>query len=191
MNGTNRWLWRWRSSPLRRPEDLVEAWIVLLVWLVMAVGGATAAAVTVRGAEAALDQQRTLLQPVRAVLGTDAPRVFDATGQTGALAQGQVRWTAPDGTSRTGHTLVEAGLKAGTPVTVWEDSQGRLALSRPTGQAEGDAGAALFGAGAALAVAAPVYGAGALARARLDRRRLARWEQEWDLVGPQWGPRAG
>ncbi|MFJ4687228.1 hypothetical protein [Streptomyces sp. NPDC088789] len=190
MNGTTRW-WRWRSNPLRRPEDIVEAWVVLLVWLIVTVGGGAVAAVTVHGVEHALAEQRALRQPVRAVLVTDGPRAPGTTAQAGGAVRGQVRWTAPDGTPRTGHTLVDAGLRAGARVTVWEDPRGRLALFPPSSPAEGRAEAALFGAGAALAVAAPVYGAGAFARSRLDRRRLARWDREWDLVGPRWGPRAG
>ncbi|WP_229882308.1 hypothetical protein [Streptomyces alanosinicus] len=60
-----------------------------------------------------------------------------------------------------------------------------MAPSKPTGRAEGDVEASLFGAAAALAVAAPAYGAAALARARLDRRRMARWDREWDAAEPR------
>jgi hypothetical protein len=141
-------LWRWRSNPLRRHEDVVEAWVVLTVWVVVAVAGAFAGLVTARSAEHEFAQQRAHRHTVRA-------------------------------------------LKAGAPVTVWLDDRGRLTLSPPTGRVEGHVEAALFGVSAVLAVAAPVLGAGAFARARLDRRRMARWDREWDLVGPQWGPRTG
>ncbi|MFS4092963.1 hypothetical protein [Streptomyces sp. AF1A] len=184
-------LWRWRSNPLRRHEDVVEAWVVLTVWVVVAVAGAFAGLVTARSAEHEFAQQRAHRHTVRAVLAADAPHGISGAWSTDGRVQGSVRWTAPDGTPRTGRTLVDGGLKAGAPVTVWLDDRGRLTLSPPTGRVEGHVEAALFGVSAVLAVAAPVLGAGAFARARLDRRRMARWDREWDLVGPQWGPRTG
>ena len=109
MSTTKR-LWRWRSNPLRRHEDVVGAWGVLTVWVTVAVAGAAAGLVTARGAEHEFAEQRAHRHAVRAVL---------------------------------------------------------------------------------VAVAALVFGAGAFARARLARRRMARWDQEWDSVWPQWGPKTG
>ncbi|MEU5439877.1 Rv1733c family protein [Streptomyces griseofuscus] len=188
MSTTKR-LWRWRSNPLRRHEDIVEAWVVLTVWVIVAFAGAVAGLVTARSAEHEFAEQRR--HAVRAVLVAEAPHGVTADRQIDGRVRGSVRWAAPDGIPRSGQTLVDGGLKAGASVTVWQDDQGRLALSQPTGRAEGHVEAALFGAAAALAVAAPVFGASAFARARLDRRRMARWDQEWDLVGPQWGPKTG
>ncbi|MEV7130047.1 hypothetical protein [Streptomyces sp. NPDC093260] len=190
MSATKR-LWRWRSNPLRRHEDIVEAWIVLTVWVIVAVAGAVAALMTARAAEHEFAEQRAHRHAARAVLLADAPRGTTADWSGDGRVRGSVHWTAPDGTPRSGQTPVDSGLKAGASVTVWQDAQGRLTLSPPTSRAEGHVEAALFGAAAALASAAPVFGAGACARARLDRRRMARWEQEWDLVGPQWGPKTG
>lgn len=184
-------LWRWRSSPLRRREDVVEAWLVLAVWIVVVVGGAVAGVVTARAAGDVFAAQRAHRHPVRAVLLADAPYGATAAWPAGGLVRAPVRWTAPDGTPRTGDTLVDSGLKAGAGVVVWEDDQGGLAPSRPANPTEGAIEAALFGTAAALAVAAPVYGAGALGRAWLDRRRMARWDREWNLVEPRWGHRTG
>ncbi|MBV2357644.1 hypothetical protein KUM39_25325 [Streptomyces sp. J2-1] len=189
--GTTKRLWRWRSNPLRRHEDVVEAWVVLTVWVIVAVAGAFAGLVTARGAEHEFAEQRAHRHAVQAVLLTDAPHDVTAHWSTDGRVRGSVRWTAPDGTPRSGQTLVDGGLKAGALVTVWQDDQGRLALSPPMSSAEGHVEAALFGAAAALAVAAPVFGAGVFARARLDRLRMAHWDQEWDRVGPQWGPKTG
>lgn len=184
-------LWRWRSNPLRRLEDVVEAWIVLALWVIVLIGGAAAALVTARSAEHEFAQQRAHRHPAGAVLLADTPQVVAGGWSTDGRVRGSVRWTAPDGTSRTGHALVDGGLTAGARVTVWQDDRGRLTLSQPTGRAEGHIEAALFGAAAALAAAAPAAVAGAVARARLDRRRLAHWDQEWDLMGPLWGPKTG
>ncbi|MGW4561142.1 Rv1733c family protein [Streptomyces sp. NPDC004561] len=187
--GTTKRLWRWRSNPLRRHEDVVEAWIVLVTWLVVVVAGAVAALAAVSGTEHEFAQQRAHRRPVAAVLLADAPRSVTGDWSTKGRVQGSVRWTAPDGISRTGHTLVDESLKAGARVTVWQDDHGRLMLSPPTGRTQGHVEAALFGAAAALAVAAPVVGAAVMARVRLDRRRMAHWDHEWELLGPQWGPK--
>ncbi|MEU2716638.1 hypothetical protein [Streptomyces sp. NPDC007205] len=150
--GTTQRKWRWRSNPLRRQEDVVEAWIVLIVWTPALVGGALAALVTAGAAEDQYAEQRAHRHAVRAVLLADSPHGVTAD---------------------------------------WSTDGRRLLLSPPMGRAEGHVEAGLFGAAAALAVAAPVFGAGAVTRAWLDRRRPAHWDQEWDLVGPQWGPRTG
>ena len=39
----------------------------------------------------------------------------------------KVRWSAPDGSTRTGRAEVDTGAKAGSAATVWNDSEGRLA----------------------------------------------------------------
>ncbi|MFF0041560.1 hypothetical protein ACFYRG_35935 [Streptomyces mirabilis] len=173
-------MWRWRSNPLRRHEDIVEAWIILAVWIIAVVGGATAGLMTARAAGELFAQQQTQRHPVYAVLRSDT--LGEGAWPTRGQVRAPVRWTAPDGTSRTERTLVDGGLKAGARVVVWQDDWGRL-TTQPTGRTEAAVEADLFGSAAALAVAAPALGAGALARARLDRRRIARWDREWDLVG--------
>ncbi|MET9087448.1 hypothetical protein ABZX77_37160 [Streptomyces sp. NPDC004237] len=180
----SRRLWRWRNNPLRRHDDLVEAWIVLAVYAGVAVGGTVAGAVTAQAADQVFAQQRAERRAVRAVLVTDAPK------GTAPDVMGSVRWTAPDGSARTGPTLVEAGLPAGSQVVVWQDGRGRL-VAEPPDAAEAGLEAAVLGAGAAGATAGVVLGAGAVARWRLDRRRIARWGREWDLVEPKWGHRTG
>ncbi|MQY36601.1 hypothetical protein SRB17_46030 [Streptomyces sp. RB17] len=184
-------LWRWRSNPLRRREDVVEAWLVLAVWIVVVAGGAVVGVLTARAAGDVFTAQRAHRHPVRAVLLADAPRDTAAAWPADGLVRATVRWTAPDGTTRTGDTLVDNGLRAGARLVVWQDDHGGLSPTKPTNPTEGAIEAALFGATAALAVAGPVYGAGVLGRAWLDRRRLARWDREWDLVEPRWGHRTG
>ncbi|MGW5283229.1 Rv1733c family protein [Streptomyces collinus] len=182
-------LWRWRRNPLRRREDVLEAWVVLAVWLVAVIGSAAAAVVTARAAGAEFAHQRADRHPVGAVLLADAPGGTSAARSSGGRVRVPLRWTAPDGSSRTGRAPVDSGLRAGARVVVWQDGQGRIAAGRPTGGADGVVQAGLFGAAAALAVAAPACLAGAAARAHLDRRRLTRWDREWERVGPYWGHR--
>ncbi|MEU6772298.1 hypothetical protein [Streptomyces sp. NPDC046759] len=190
MSGPSQ-LWRRRSSPLRRREDIVEAWLVLAVWIAMVVGGAVAGVMTARAAGEAFAQQRAHRHAVRAVLVADPRRGGGADWAVGGQVWAAVRWTAPDGTRRTGDTLVRSDLKAGARVVVWQDDHGRLTPAKPADPVESEMEAGLFGAAAFVAVALPVYGAGALGRVWLDRRRIAAWDREWNLVEPRWTHRTG
>lgn len=61
-------LWRWRSNPLRRHDDLVEAWVVLAIWLVMVIGGTLTGLLTAHAADASFSRLRHERHPVQAVL---------------------------------------------------------------------------------------------------------------------------
>ncbi len=184
---TKKRLWRWRGNPLRRRDDIVEAWIVLAVWTVIAVGGTLAGLVTAHAADQVFARQRAERHAVRAVLIVDVP---DAATSTTERALGKVRWTTADGTTHTNTTLVPAGKKAGARVTVWLDGRGEPATEPPSrGEAAVEAG--VLGTAAGLGLAGAVFGAGALVRWRLDRRRIDGWGSEWDLVGPSWSHKTG
>ncbi|MFI7497978.1 hypothetical protein ACIBVL_05590 [Streptomyces sp. NPDC049687] len=178
-------LWRWRDNPLRRRDDIIEAWIVLAVWTVLTAGGAAAGLVTAHAANEVFAGQRDEREPVRAVLLDDVPFAATAAGGTD-LRTATVRWEASDGSTRTSRTLVDSGLEAGSEVTVWQDGQGRLTAA-PPGSTEAAVESGVLGAAAATALSGLVLGAGKAARWRLDRRRVDEWGSEWDLVGPRWG----
>ncbi|MFK4105321.1 hypothetical protein ACI2L1_35705 [Streptomyces sp. NPDC019531] len=182
-------LWRWRSSPLRRHDDKVEAWIVLAMWMVIAVGGAIVGLVTAHACDNVLTRQRAERHSSSALLLTDVPGTASA-GASSDRALAKVRWTLPDGTARTGRTLVDTGQKAGAHVVVWLDAKGGL-TTEPPGPVEAGFEAALMGMAAALALAGGVYGVGAAARWRLDRRRIDAWGREWEQIGPRWCHRTG
>ncbi|MGF1240733.1 Rv1733c family protein [Streptomyces sp. 2-6] len=184
-----RLLWRWRRNPLRRRDDVVEAWIVLAMWTAIVIGGALVGTVVGRAVDRDFAAQRADRRPVRAVLLADVPRTT-STGNDVYRALAKVRWTAPDGAVRTGRTLLTPGPKAGATVTVWQDGTGAL-TTEPAGTGEARAGSVFFGASAAMALAALVHGAAALPRRRLDRHRSERWAAEWELVGPRWDQKTG
>ncbi|MFE6336424.1 hypothetical protein ACFVOK_24940 [Streptomyces sp. NPDC057798] len=184
--GTRKRMWRWRGNPLRRREDIVEAWIVLAVWVVAAVGGTLAGLATARTADAEFARQRGERHPVRAVLQADVPRATSASQTTNGQAEARIRWTDDNGTSRSGETLVMRGQKAGAEVVVWVDRRGDLA-GEPLSRTEAAVQAGVLGAAAALALTGVVVGAGAAAKWRLDRRRIEGWGREWESVGPEWG----
>ncbi|MGW4275200.1 DUF3592 domain-containing protein [Streptomyces seoulensis] len=182
-------LWRWRSNPLRRHDDVVEAWIILVMWVLVLVGGAIVWTVTYRAADREFAWQRADRHVAEAVLLTDAATGVSSVSDS-TRAPAKVRWAAPDGTVHTARTLVPSGLPAGARVTVWQDGRGTLTAA-PAKPAEAHSEAALFGTGASLGFAGLAYGTAALARWRLDRRRCERWGEEWDRVGPRWDQKTG
>ncbi|GAA0909682.1 Rv1733c family protein [Streptomyces thermoalcalitolerans] len=173
-------LWRWRDNPLRRREDVVEAWIVLVMLVVAVLGGALVGTVATRAIDQDLARQRADRHPVQAVLLTDTP---SSTPANSPRLTAMVRWTAPDGTVQTGRAPVDEGLRAGTTITVWQDDRGVL-VPPPPDPTEARVEAVLLGCAAALAFVGVTYAATALARRRLDRRRYDRWAAEWALIGP-------
>nr|WSY49998.1 hypothetical protein OG999_07510 [Streptomyces sp. NBC_00886]WSY51083.1 hypothetical protein OG999_13800 [Streptomyces sp. NBC_00886] len=183
-------LWRLRSNPLRRRDDIVEAWIVLIVWAVVAVGGTLAGLVTSHAADDVFAAQRTQRHSVRAVLLTDTPPPSSTAGGARNLIKANIRWTTADGTRRTGSTLVETGQKAGSKVVVWLNTAGNLTVEPPS-RTEATLESDFLGLTAALAFAGLAIGTGAVARYRLDRRRIDSWDTEWKLVAPTWGRKTG
>ncbi|WP_159401293.1 Rv1733c family protein [Streptomyces maremycinicus] len=128
---TTRWVWRWRSNPLRISMDRIEAWVGLLVAAGLVVSVPVAGLATtwaLAGPQSRIARQQAHERhPTAAVLVRAAP---GKPADAGALGPGsvkvQVRWTGPDGTARTGRTAVTAGQPAGTKIVVWTDTRGQL-----------------------------------------------------------------
>ncbi|MDQ0785597.1 hypothetical protein QFZ64_001094 [Streptomyces sp. B3I8] len=180
------WLWRWRRNPLRRRSDSVEAWVVLIAWTVTVAGGVLAGLAATHTVARTLARERAEWRPAVARLLENAP----ASAADGARVWARARWTAPDGSVRTGQARVQVGSARGTPVPVWTDTAGLL-VGKPPSAATAATRAALIGAltGAAAATV-PLVG-GRLLRGRLERRRLDRWDEDWARFGPAGGRTAG
>lgn len=103
----------------------------------------------------------------------------------GATVRAAARWTAPDGTTRTGDAQVKAGLKAGDRATAWTDDTGAL-RDGPLSPAEVETTAGLSGVLAAVGACAVLLTGSWVVRRRLDTRRAAGWEREWAEAGPHW-----
>lgn len=132
--------------------------------------------------------QRASSHRVRAVLLADAPGLL--SNGSGAQVRPSVpaRWTAPDGTSRTGEVPAAGHARAGSMVTVWIDRAGRLTLAPiQAGQAAGQA--ALAAAFTVSSLGLLLMCIGIVVRYRLDCRRMADLDAEWRAVGPQWSNR--
>jgi hypothetical protein len=180
-------------NPLRRGCDRAEAWIRLGVVVVFLVVGPLAAIAVGHWASdsgaAAGRAQAAAEHRTRAVLLGSAPAAsnYPMAGNSVA-AWVRARWTAPDGTSRTGDVQVTAGARAGDTVTVWSDASGTLA-GPPIGHAQILSRVITFVGVISAALAILLLSALWMTRRAIDRRRLAAWETGWSAVGPQWSRR--
>ncbi|TGN75775.1 hypothetical protein E5083_19210 [Streptomyces bauhiniae] len=190
FRGPRRWLWRWRRNPLRRRADVVEGWVLAGAWLLTLLAGTVAGLVTARAVEHDLARERAATHPMIAYVVTRAPGRSGARSSTGERVWAEVRWTAPDGSPRTGQVRVTPGAATGAPVAVWTDAYAHLA-NRPATPTEASVRAAFIGTLAATTAAAAPSAASRLLLIRLERHRLALWDTEWSRLGPQWGRKTG
>jgi hypothetical protein len=175
-------------NPLRRPSDLVEAWLLpaaVIMFLVLGPLLAGAAGSWVRAGNAAVQHEQrswhlvhaTLLQPVPGPMMTN-------DGLNSWLVWAPARWTA-DGTTHTGQVPAPSGSDAGRVVPVWLNRAGRVQVPPATAAQVGER-SSVAALTALTALAIVLAGLVLLIRRVLDRRRLAGWGAAWLSVGPQW-----
>jgi hypothetical protein len=154
--------------------------------------GAPLAALTAGQAAAASGSRAQHAQAgwhrVTAVLLRKAPASVNPMFEMALKPLVPARWTAPDGTSRTGEIHASANAAVGSTVPVWIDRSGRPVPS-PVQRSDVVDGIVLAASLAAGGVAAVLAVLGFLARWVLDRRRLAAWGARWAVTGPQWTDR--
>ncbi|MGW3204172.1 Rv1733c family protein [Streptomyces sp. NPDC001135] len=187
--------WRWRRNPLRRHSDLVEAWTVLIVTVLLFVVAPLAG---VAAGLRAHDEARTLAAAQRAerhqvralVIGDPPARVSGTQGDREHPYRAELRWTEPGKGARTAWARVPAGTRTGDTVAVWFDARGRN-VAPPADDAAVWQHAVTVGVCAAGGAAAVVLLGHAVERRIALRHRLAEWEREWARTGPRWTqPRA-
>ncbi|MEW2625881.1 hypothetical protein [Streptomyces sp. NPDC048106] len=183
--------WRWRRNPLRRRSDVVEAWTVLVVAVLLSVVaplvGVAAGLHAQDRAAAVAAAQRAARHQVRATVSGDPPVV---RVERGRLPRAEVRWTEPGKGTRTTWARVPAGTRAGETVSVWVDSRGHAVAAPAAGRAVVRHAVAV-GACAAACAAGVVFLGHTVARRIALRHRLAEWERAWARTGPRWTqPRA-
>ncbi|WP_030265601.1 Rv1733c family protein [Streptomyces violens] len=185
------WLVRLRRSPLRRPTDLLQAWVGLALTLAV-LAGVPLAMLLVGNAvdhslqQAAKDHTRANHRTT-AVLLHPAPHHLEpgSDEEKATRYPVEVRFTDTNGRTRTGETKVRPGLPAKSTVQLWINGNGELtdppmAAGEIRSRAMGWAG--LAGAGVALTGVA----AYATVNRVLNRRRLADWERAWADTAPRW-----
>ncbi|WP_436318340.1 Rv1733c family protein [Streptomyces caniferus] len=102
----------------------------------------------------------------------------DSSGGGGGRPLTTVRWTAPDGTVRTGETTVAPGTKAGDRTTAWLDRQGSV-VRNPATPVDSFAESIAIGTVAASSTGLLFLGTERAGARLLNRRRYAQWEKEW------------
>ncbi|MEU2554569.1 hypothetical protein ABZ589_23275 [Streptomyces sp. NPDC013313] len=179
-------LWRWRHNALRRHSDAVEAWIVLGVWLLVLVGGALAGLLAAHSVDSDLAARRARAHPVAAVVtGVEPETPSAANGRDDGRVRATVRWTDAGGSVHRATARVLPNALAGTRLTVWADTAGRV-VPEPLSRTEAALQAGLTGILVGPLVGAAFWGGGRLLQAALLRRRLTEWDEEWKRVGPEW-----
>ena len=178
-------------NPLRRTVDRFQAAFTVVLAAAFLVAGPILAwcAGTAAYRDAVHDADRVGVEQFRvdAVVGRNAVAYYSIADGGGAWhLPVPARWTAPDGTPRTG-TIVSDSTRAGTVATVWTDRTGNIISGPPSA----DAAARGFGAGfgTAVGVAGLFTCCWLIVVGLLERRRLARWRTAWLQVEPQWSGR--
>ncbi|MFI2184433.1 hypothetical protein [Streptomyces sioyaensis] len=179
--------WRWQRNPLKRGTDAAEAGMLLVTAALIAVA-APAAGVAAAGAVGAASQRQSRESTtVSAVLTEDPPArigVRSADGP-GVRVHATVRWTAADGTVRTGETAVAPGLRAGDRTIARLDRHGSL-LRNPVTPGDAVAQSIALGVVAASATGLLLLGADKAGVILLNRRRYAQWEKDWEQADTEW-----
>ncbi|UKY47935.1 Rv1733c family protein [Streptomyces inhibens] len=180
----------WLRSPLKRGTDVAESWMLLATAVLIAVTAPAAGVAAASALDAASQRQSHEWRSVSAVLTEDPPArigVGSADGAGGRVLA-TVRWTATDGTARTGETAVPPGLRAGDRTTARLDRHGSL-LRNPVTPDDAVAQSIAVGIVAASGTGLLLFGADKAGVALLNRRRYAQWEKDWAETDSQWGHR--
>jgi hypothetical protein len=187
--------WRWRHNPLRRRSDVVEAWTVLVVAVLLFVvapltGVAAGLYAHDRAENLALTQRAERHRVHAVVVGSAAERLPTVQGDRDHPYRAQVRLTEPGKGMRTALARVPAGSRAGDVVTVWFDGQGR-GVAPPPNEVAVWQHTVTIGVCATAGAAGVVLLGHAVERRIALRHRLDEWEREWARTGPRWTqPRA-
>lgn len=186
---TSMWFTRLRHSLLpgrntvARPSDRVQAAVLLLVVLTSLVAGAGAVllGIGIHAGEAAKSREETASRyQTTAVLLADgpAPGAVGRTATPGESGPAKAFWVTRDGRRHTGEVDAPAGTVAGNEVPIWLDSTG-TPVDRPLTPIAAAVDATVIATGLWVGVVfllALAYGGVVVL---LNRRRLARWQQEW------------
>ena len=185
--------WRLRGlwpdrNPLRRAVDRVETVFVAGLAAAFLIGAPLVAVAAGQWSYATglrvERAQQSAWHQVPAVLLADAP----SRGYAGYQPQVRARWTARNGTQRSGDVYAPAGARAGRTVLMWADASGRL--TGPPLRHDQVRGQVVLTVLLALAVLGWLLaGTGVIARHTLQRRRLAAWDADWRVTEPRWTAR--
>jgi hypothetical protein len=170
---------------MKRTSDRVEflsRLLLVLALLTALPAGLVVGGTTTAGLRALADEQAATRQQVGATLLSDVP---DDGGLHPRKVPAPAVWTAPDGGSRTGDVGAPAGARAGSPVEIWMDRDGRV-TEAPLTDSEITGQGVVLGALTFLGLVIAGTSSHLLVLWGLERRRLRRWEAGWAAVEPLW-----
>jgi hypothetical protein len=177
------------DNPLRRPADRVDAWLRLATAILILTAVPVTAIIAGQTADHLFSRQAQAQQAadhlVGAVLTQNARASsidpYAAVPDTWVTA----RWTAPDGTARSGQVLAPIGSFAGAAVPIWVSASGAVA-DPPARHADVVAEVAVTMMLTSITLTGLLLGIQAVAHHFLDRRRFRSWDAEWRSIGPLW-----
>jgi hypothetical protein len=178
-------------NSMRRPSDRIESAVFTLVLILAIIAlplGIHVGHTVFENQSRLATEQAARTQQTDAVLLEAAPSGAIVPGEyQGAATRPSVlaQWRAPDGSQHFGMVEANFGAGVGARVPVWIDNAGALTNAPATSlQIHVRATVLGFAAGIGwLAVLALIQRA---FRWSLDRRRLARWGEEWATVERVW-----
>ncbi|MEV6566922.1 Rv1733c family protein [Streptomyces kronopolitis] len=179
--------WRWRDNPLKRGTDVAESWLFLATAVLIAVATPAAGVAAASTLDTSSPRPGHEWHSVSAVLTGDPPARIgvDPASATGGRVHATVRWTAEDGTVRTGETAVAPDLRTGDRTTAWVDRHGTL-LRDPSTPEDAVAESIAVGIVAASGTGLLLIGANKAGIILLNRRRYAQWEKDWAESDFRW-----
>lgn len=174
------------SNPLRRRTDWFETIAFIGVVLATAVSLTLTMIVSDAAKNEKMEQVRAE-QATRHQVGATVIEPLHDDQRHGGTAK--VRWGEP-GRETSAATHVGRPVAPNDTVTIWVDGDNRL-TTPPMSAATASHAAGSAGAAVLIVGALTITLCYASARWWINRRRMAAWEAEWAIVGPQWRRRAG
>jgi hypothetical protein len=178
-------------NSMRRPSDRVESAVfsLLLMLAIVAVPLGIHVGQTMFQTQSSYSVEQTQqAHQTTAVLLDNAPSGAVVPGQhQGVEAHPTVRaqWKAPDGSQHFGLVEANFGAGVGSSVPVWTDGRGEL-TEAPATSFQIHVRAAVLGISAGIGWLLALVAAHRALCWALDRRRLARWGEEWATVERVW-----
>jgi hypothetical protein len=179
-------LWPDRN-PLRRAADRAEFAVAALLLAAFLAGvPLTALAAAHWAAASGLRTERAQAgwHQVAAVLLRDAPASVGSQSFSVPWPQVPAQWASPAG-PRTGTVGAPPGATVGSTVEIWTDRSGGL-TGTPITAADVADRVLLAALTAPVALSVLLLVLWAYAGIFLDWRRMAAWDADWAVTGPQW-----
>jgi hypothetical protein len=174
-------------NPLRRTADRAEFAVVAVLLAAFVIGAPVTALAAAQWAAASSmrsEKAQAGWHRVPAVLLHDTPRLAGSLSFPAPVPQVRARWAGPAG-PRTGKVYARPGARASSVVMVWTDRSGRL-TGPPVPAATMADQVLLAAVSAPAALALVLVAVWVYASLILDRRRMAAWDADWSVTGPQW-----